>query len=166
MQTKTKQTAILAALFVTILSTALSTTAQAKSVDVPQEVVEISEQLGGQYNICPELIQAICWRESLFTADAEGGGCIGIMQISPKWHKDRMKRLGVTDLYDVRQNMTVGVDYLSELSESGDDIAKVLMEYHGESDVEERLERGEVSSYAAEILELSEKLEMEKEERK
>lgn len=46
---------------------------QAKTLDVPQDVIEISEELGKQYNICPELIQAICWRESRFTADATGG---------------------------------------------------------------------------------------------
>lgn len=138
-----------------------SRTVQAKTIEVPQEVVEVSEQLGGQYNICPELIQAICWRESRFTADAEGGGCIGIMQISPRWHKGRMERLGITDLYDTKQNMLVGVDYLAELSEGGDDIVKVLMEYHGESDIEEKLKRGEVSAYAEEILSISEELERE-----
>lgn len=136
-----------------------SQTVQAKTIEVPKEIVEVSEQLGGQYNICPELIQAICWRESRFTADAEGGGCVGIMQISPRWHKDRMERLGVTDLTDIEQNMTVAVDYLSELSEGGEDIAKVLMEYHGESDIEERLERGEVSDYVSSILDMSEELE-------
>ena len=138
-----------------------SQTAQAKTIEVPQEVIEISEQLGGQYNICPELIQAICWRESRFTADAEGGGCVGIMQVSPRWQKGRMERLGVTDLTDVEQNMTVSVDYLAELSEDGEDIAKVLMQYHGESDIEERLERGEVSDYVSSILRLSEELERE-----
>ena len=52
-------------------------TAQAKTVDVPPEVVEISEELGAQYDICPELIQAICFKESSFQPDAESGGCVG-----------------------------------------------------------------------------------------
>ncbi len=144
-----------------IIVLASGTTVQAKTIDVPEEVVEISEELGGQYNICPEVIQAICYKESRFQADAEGGGCVGIMQVAPKWHKERMDRLGVTDLTDMRQNMTVAVDYLSELSADGTDIAEALMRYHGESDVDSRLSDCEVSEYAEDILEISAELERE-----
>ncbi|MBD5395003.1 MAG: transglycosylase SLT domain-containing protein [Lachnospiraceae bacterium] len=87
----------------------------------PEDVITISEELGKQYNICPETIQAICWKESRFQSDAENVGCIGIMQVSPKWHQDRMDKLGVTDLKDIRQNMTVAVDYLSELVRDEED---------------------------------------------
>lgn len=139
-------------------------TVHAESIDVPQEVVEISEELGEQYDICPELIQAICWRESRFTADATGGDCVGIMQINPKFFRDRMDRLSVTDLYDVEQNMTVATDYLADLFEEHEDAAAVLMIYHGEDDVEEKLRKGKISSYAWEILEVSERLEKEKED--
>ena len=38
----------------------------------------------------------------------------GLMQIQPKWHEDRMRRLGVTDLLDPEQNVRVGADLLSE----------------------------------------------------
>ncbi len=126
---------------------------------VPEEVKEISEELGAKYNICPEMIQAICWRESRFKEDAEKAGCVGIMQVSGRWHQDRMERLGVTDLYDARQNMTVAVDYLSELVRDGEDMTEVLMTYHGESGITEKLERGELSAYAEQILEVSAMLE-------
>lgn len=139
-------------------------TVHAESIEVPQEVVEISEELGAQYNICPELIQAICWRESRFTADATGGDCIGIMQINPRFFKDRMDRLSVTDLYDAEQNMTVATDYLADLFEEHEDAAAVLMIYHGEDDVEEKLRKGKISSYSREILEISDRLENEKED--
>ncbi len=144
-----------------IIALASGQTVQAKAIDVPEEVVEISEELGGQYGMCPEFIQAVCWQESRFQADAESGGCVGIMQVAPKWHKDRMERLGVTDLKDMRQNMTVAVDYLAELFADGADSAEVLMRYHGESDVEEKLAKGEISEYAKSILEISEELERE-----
>ncbi len=138
------------------------TTVQAKTIDVPQEVVEISEELGSQYNICPELIQAICWKESRFQADAECGGCVGIMQVSTKWHKDRMKRLGVTDLKNIRQNMTVAVDYLSELEETYEDIGVVLMIYNGDSSADDVMCYGsDISTYADEILSISAELERE-----
>lgn len=145
-----------------IIATAHKTTAQAKIIDVPQEVVEISEELGSEYNICPELIQAICWQESHFQADAECGGCVGIMQVSTKWHKDRMKRLGVTDLTNIRQNMTVAVDYLSELEETYEDIGIVLMVYNGDSSADDVMcYGGDISTYADEILSISAELERE-----
>ena len=128
-------------------------------IQVPQEFIEISDELGNQYNICPELIQAICWYESRFDANAESKGCVGIMQINAKWHGDRMDRLGITDLKDIRQNMTVGVDYLAELFQDSCDPAEVLMIYHGEHDIESQLSQGKISKYAESILELSRILE-------
>lgn len=130
-----------------------------EKIEVLEEVKEISEELGAEYNICPELIQAICWKESRFQADAVNGDCIGIMQVSTKWHKDRMKTLGVTDLTDIRQNMTVAVDYLASLMVDGEDTEEALMKYHGESKINQRLESGEMSSYVEIILEISAELE-------
>lgn len=128
--------------------------------EVPEEVIAISEELGAQYNICPELLQAVAFCESSYRADAVNGDCIGIMQISEKWHKNRMKRLGVTNLLDIRQNMTVAADYLAELAEKYEDVAVVLMVYNGDSDANEVLEgTGEISGYAEKVLELSAALE-------
>lgn len=137
-------------------------TAHANPIDVPPEVVEISEELGAQYDICPELIQAICFKESSFQSDAENGGCVGIMQVAPKWHRDRMCRLGAADLFDVKQNMLVGVDYLSELIEQYEDVSVALMLYNGDSTAENVLSGiKEISDYADEILAISEELERE-----
>lgn len=135
-------------------------TAHAKTVDVPPDVVEISEELGAQYDICPELIQEICFKESSFQPDAENGGCVGMMQISPEWHKERMDRLGVLELKDAKGNMTVGVDYLAELIGQYEDVGVVLMMYNGDSSaVNVFAGSDEVSAYADEILALSEELE-------
>lgn len=138
---------------------AVTVNAAEKQITVPEDVREISEELGQAYNICPEVIQAICWQESRFQADAENGGCVGIMQVAPKWHKDRMDRLGVTDLMDIRQNMTVAVDYLSDLVRDEEDLEEVLMRYHGESRINEKLAAGEMSAYVESILTLSAELE-------
>lgn len=135
-------------------------TAHAKPIDVPREVVEISEELGARYDICPELIQAICFKESSFQPDAENGGCIGMMQVSPGWHKDRMDRLGAVDLLDTRQNMAVGVDYLAELIGQYEDVSVALMFYNGDSSAEDVLSHlDDVSAYADEILSISAELE-------
>ena len=118
-------------------------------VAVPEDIREAQEES----NVCAELLEAVCWRESTFAPSAENAGCSGLMQISTKWHRDRMKELGVTDIYDPQGNIRVGADYLAELFEKHDgDIYKVLMEYNGDSS------EG-VSEYAIEICQVSEALE-------
>lgn len=151
--------AVLAALIIYDILTVVSFVSAAESVEVPPEVEEISVELGNAYGICPETIQAVCWVESRFQADAVNDDCTGIMQVSDKWHKDRMDRLGVTDLKDVRGNITVGVDFLAELVEEGEDMEKALMRYHGESRIGQRLEAGEMSEYVDKVLSVSEMLE-------
>lgn len=131
----------------------------AEAVEVPDEITQISEELYQTYGICPETIQAVGWVESRFQADAVNGDCVGIMQVSEKWHKDRMERLGVTELTDIRGNMLVAVDYLSELVGEGEDMEKALMRYHGESRIGQRLEEGEMSDYVEKVLSVSEMLE-------
>ncbi len=151
---------MLAALIIYDMLTAVSfVSGAAEAVEVPSEVEEISAELGAAYGICPETIQAICWVESRFQADAVNDDCTGIMQVSEKWHKDRMDRLGVTDLKDIRGNMAVAVDYLAGLMEEGEDMEKALMRYHGESRIGQRLEAGEMSDYVDKVLSVSEMLE-------
>lgn len=146
-----RRAAIYAAIAI-ICMTALPVRAE-EVVEVPEEVEAVSEELGERYNICPELIQAICWRESRFQADAKGGPCIGIMQVYEKWHKGRMERLEVADLYDLRGNMLVATDYLAELFEKHGEAAVVLAAYHGESEIYK------ISKYTESILKLSAELE-------
>lgn len=126
---------------------------------ISETAYEACVEYGEQYNICPELLMAIIERESAGKPDAENGSCKGLMQISVKWHSDRMERLGVTDIFDKRSNILVGADYLSELFEKYGDVAIVLMTYHGEKNVVEKAENGNISKYAEGILERSEELE-------
>lgn len=155
-----QKTKYLCALVLAIIAMFPGTVQAKEKVEVPEEVIAISEELGGRYNICPELIQAICWQESRFQADAENGGCVGIMQVYEKWHRDRMERLGVTNLYDMRQNMAVAADYLSELFKRHCAVEYVLDAYNGGGAMAERnYKNGIVSKYAESVLDLSEELE-------
>lgn len=158
---KTIKWYIIAILLTVIGSFIIASTVDAEEkIEVPEEVKQISTELGEQYNICPELIQAVCYVESRFQPDAVNGDCIGIMQVSGKWHRDRMDRLGVTDLLDTKQNMAVAVDYLSELADRYEDIGIVLMIYNGDSHVKDVMAgTAEISDYATEILMLSAELE-------
>ena len=122
-------------------------------VEVPEDIREYCEEVQDETNVCAELLEAICWKESTFRPKAENQGCYGLMQISTKWHQERMANLGVTDIYDAKDNIRVGADYLAELFEKYDgDIYEVLMEYNGD------MSEG-VSEYAIEICEVSAALE-------
>lgn len=141
----------------------LSTPVQARSYvddETPIEIQIACNKYGEKYNICPELLESICYAESRYTADVVDASktCYGLMQIHKASHKDRMKRLGVTDLYDIDSNIHVGADYLSELFEQYEDVGVVLTVYHGEKNVE-RAKQGRLSSYVTGILEMSESLE-------
>ena len=78
------------------------------------------EKTAKRYGLDSKIIKALIEEESGWVASAEGdnGNSIGLMQIQERWHKERMKRLGVTNLYDSEQNITVGCDILAELMRS------------------------------------------------
>lgn len=123
---------------------------------IPEEIQNVCVKYGEEYGICPELLMAMIERESSGRPDAESGGCKGLMQISDRWHKDRMERLEVTGIYDVDGNIHVGADYLAELFEKYEDVGIVLMVYHGEKDAATKTE---LSDYADWILTRSAELE-------
>lgn len=129
--------------------------------DIPEDIQAAAQRYGMLYNICPELLEAIAFAESSYQADAVNGDCIGLMQISARWHQDRLERLELTedDLWTVDGSMLVAADYLAELFERYEDPAEVLMIYNGDSRVEEFRQTGFMSGYAEKILRMSEELE-------
>ena len=105
--------------------------------------------------IDPAIIVAMAFKESTYNAKAIGdnGESFGLLQIQPYWHSERMERLGCTDLLDPFQNVTVGVDFLTELLNRYDgDMAKALVGYNQGS------YKGVVTEYAKTILALAEEL--------
>lgn len=151
---------ILTAFLPIIMAATVSSAAVVEENDtyISETAYEACIEYGEQYNICPELLMAIIERESAGQPDAENGSCKGLMQISVKWHSDRMERLGVTDIFDERSNILVGADYLAELFEKYNDTATVLIVYHREKNAVQKAERGEISSYSEGILERSAEL--------
>lgn len=90
-------------------------------------------QLCEEHHIDPAVVIAMIDTESGFNADAIGdsGNSYGLMQIQQRFHLARMDKLGVTNLRDPYQNVTVGVDYLHELLEYyGGNIDKALIAYN------------------------------------
>lgn len=84
-------------------------------------------------NIDPFLIFAIAERESGLNPNAVGdnGASLGLMQIQPRWSRERMKRLGVDDLREPRGCVKVAIDILLEYKEKDSDLYFVLMAYNG-----------------------------------
>lgn len=126
-----------------------------------EQAIAITEEIGAKYHICPELLQAIIERESSYQPNVSSDyGCIGLMQIHPASHRERMGRLGVTDLTDPYQNVLVGTDYLSDLFQAyGDDLYRILWIYsHGN---DRGYDENHPSAYAVKIVENSANLERE-----
>lgn len=112
-------------------------------------------------DIDPAIILAMIERESRYTADAAGdsGRSLGLMQIQPRWHADRMARLGVTDLLDPYQNVLVGIDLMKELMGHDKGIEWALMAYNGGPGYANRVSgEGRISEYAAGIITRSREL--------
>lgn len=125
--------------------------------DIPYEVQAAAHEAGERYGIQPEFLEAVAWVESRYEPDAvsSDGECIGLMQIAPKWHVDRIASLGYTteDLWEVTPSMMVGADYLLELFYTHDDPHWVLMKYNGDSDAAGYLAGdAEISDYATAVM--------------
>ena len=115
-----------------------------------------------KHNIAPAIIIAMIEQESDFDASdiGDNGNSYGLMQIQPKWHQERMDRLGCTDLIDPFQNVTVGIDYVAALKDKNNDLYWVLMAYNaGPSKATEWFNNGIYSEYALEVVERASELE-------
>ena len=85
------------------------------------------------------------------------------MQISYSAHGERMKKLGVTDIYDIDGNVHVAADYLAEIFARYENPATALAFYNGQS--KQKIYSGEydgyISTYADEILKRAARFERE-----
>ena len=128
-------------------------------VVVPPEIEALCIEIGKDNGIAPELLEAIIWKESRFKAEVvnASGTCHGLMQINRGCHKNRMSKLGVTDLYDPKDNIRVGADYLSELFSQYEDTATVLEIYNGDSGAASDPTR--TSGYATKVMAVANALE-------
>lgn len=123
---------VVSAILVIAIALTIVVSTEAHNASEKAIVENYTIEIGQMYGICPELLQAIIESESGYQPNVVSDyGCVGLMQISPWAHQDRMNRLGVTDLTDPYQNILVGTDYIAELHQKyGDDLYCVLHAYH------------------------------------
>ena len=60
----------------------------------------------------------------------DGGRAYGYFQVWPKWHKDRMAELGVTDLMDPEGNFRVAMHFIRELLDRYGNLEDALSFYN------------------------------------
>lgn len=133
---------------------------------LPKEVQVYIYCLCRDYEVSFPLVLALIEKESGYVFDKLGddGNSYGYMQIYEKWHTDRMERLNCSDLTNPYQNVTVGIDYLSELLQKYGTEQDALTAYnYGEQGAREHLwSRGIYAyEYNQDILSRAEEIEIE-----
>lgn len=79
---------------------------------VPRNIAKHIYQASREHGIDPRLVAAVAYRESSFRPQlvSRAGAC-GVMQLMPETARD----LGVTEIFDIEQNIDGGVRYLRML---------------------------------------------------
>lgn len=132
---------------------------------LPEVVQVYTYCLSKDYGVDYPTVIALIERESSYkySATGDGGASKGYMQVMEKWHKDRMERLGVVDLYNPYSNVRVGIDFLSEILQRYPDYNEALMVYNmGETGAKRLWNTGVYETeYSKEITKRSQEIKQE-----
>ena len=109
-------------------------TVQAEEVKQKDYIEETAES----YGISPKLVKAIIEVESGGDANAVGdnGNSLGLMQIQPRYHAQRLKE--GESLLDPKVNVRVGCEILSEIMDKYGTLDEVLTVYNAGHDTGSR----------------------------
>lgn len=130
------------------------------SMDRLDYILVLVQQCSNEFfpKVQTPLVLAIISVESNFREDLLGfNDDTGLMQVIPKYHKERIKRYlydEKVDLYDPRLNIMVAMDYLEELLEEfdGDEYAVISAYNMGPDAAKKLLSNGYSSSYTDEVI--------------
>lgn len=124
--------------------------------EIPDDIQSYCEEIGGMFDICPELLESMAYTESRFIPTVKNKKCYGLMQVNVKVHADRIEKYGYTtdDMFEPYPNLIVAADYLAELYETyGDESPIVLSIYSGNwAAVSKYKEYGIMTPYVEEVL--------------
>ena len=92
------------------------------------KIVKAVHKHSFEQQVDPDIIFKIIQTESTYNAKARGGASVGLMQIIPYWHRDKIQG---RNLYNVDTNVEVGVRIFKEyLDQSNGSIRKALWRYN------------------------------------
>jgi len=95
------------------------------------------EKYSKEYNIPPELIISIIEIESSFRPTVTSSqNCIGLMQINPKAHPEKIKDMSLYEVYHIDNNIRIGCQIFSEYYKSSKSIEGALPKYYGANNKE------------------------------
>ena len=107
-----------------------------------------------EYGLSPVFVASIIHRETNFRENlVSSAGARGAMQVIPKWHKDKMKSLGITekDLSNINYGINIGCQVIREYLDAADwDYKKALHKYVGAIN-----NVGTANKYVADIFEMT-----------
>lgn len=129
---------------------------------IPENIKSYCEIIGHEFHVCPELLEAMAYKESRYDVNAENGKCRGLLQVNIEVHADRIAKYGYTeeDMYKPYPNITVAADYIAELYETYEDGVIALSIYSGNwRSVDKYKEYGYIPDYVDDVLTRSEQLE-------
>lgn len=133
-----------------------------KIYDVPlePELQLYIKKLCDSYGVDMPLVLAIIGQESNYQYNIIGddGDSIGLMQVQPQHHQSRMYRLGVTNLLEPKENVTVGIDILAELLREQDTEWAVTAYNAGKKAADFNKQVGVISEYAESVMTLAEEI--------
>lgn len=99
-----------------------------------QRYSAVIEKYARKYGFPPKFIACIIWRESAFNPVAISSvNAVGLMQVYPKWHKDKMEARNIDyyQLFHIENNVDVGCQILREYFDREKDIRRALLRYVG-----------------------------------
>ena len=92
------------------------------------KIVKAVHKHSFEQQVDPDIIFKIIQTESTYNPKARGGASVGLMQIIPYWHRDKIQG---RNLYNVDTNVEVGVKIFKEyLDQSNGSIRKALWRYN------------------------------------
>ncbi len=95
--------------------------------EINREIMSVVDEASKKYGVDKELILAIIKQESNFDPKAVSPvGACGLMQLMPETAKD----LGVSDPFDIKQNIMGGTKYIKQLLDQFKDIKLALAAYN------------------------------------
>jgi hypothetical protein len=103
---------------------------------VVEKIAMMVEKYSVEYKIPPELILAIIEKESSFKQLAiSSADCVGLMQINPKAHPEKIQDLEKGQIYHIDHNIRVGCMIFREYFEATNNIEETLSKYLGKKDI-------------------------------